>query len=144
MRSSAVLFVFVLLILAAAITLACGSSSSGNTTAVLESISINPQSADAEKFPNGEVQFVATGYYSAPPSPITPLNARAGWGVCFQNAPTTAVSVSSNGLAHCAADASGTYSVFASDFPNPSLACNVIGACGGGCVVSGYAQLTCP
>lgn len=72
---------------------------------------------------------------------MTPL--KATWGSCYQNAPTNEVTVSSAGVAQCVTGAAGTYSVFASD-PGPVATCNVINACGGGCQVSGYAQLTVP
>lgn len=106
----------------------------------IESITINPATADAQDYPNGQVQFKATGYYNTPPSPVTPI--AATWGVCVENAPTNEVSVTATGLAHCAAGAVGTYTVFAYAFPNPS--CLAITACGGGCTVEGTAQLTCP
>src|SRR5690349_21579694 len=43
----------------------------------LQSISVVPASADAQNFPNHQVQFTALGNYSQPPSPsqITPT----GW-----------------------------------------------------------------
>jgi len=144
------LLLFSFVLLAAAITIACGSSpvshiapncsnaqTGGNATGTLQSITVCPASADAKNFPDGQVQFVATGYYSAPPSPVTPL--AAFWGACEQSAPTTAVSIK-NGLAQCSVGASGQFSVFAADPTN----CNAITACGGGCQVSGTAQLTCP
>jgi hypothetical protein len=135
-------FIF-LLVMALAMALACGSPDPPrNTTGILASISINPATADAQNYPDGQVQFIATGYYTTPPSPVTPLV--AGWGVCYDNAPTSVVSVTQSGLAQCQAGASGEYSVFASDFPNPGVNCLALLPCGGGCVVSGYAKLTCP
>jgi hypothetical protein len=140
---------FSVLALAAAITLACGSSpkvnppgcnpfvTGSNTTGTLQSITLCPAVANAQDS-GGEVQFFATGFYNTSPFMVTPLP--AFWGACYQKAPTNAVVVSSNGLARCAAGATGTFSVFASD---PTM-CNVIAACGGGCQVSGYSQLTCP
>jgi len=129
------LFLF-LLILAVAITLACGSSAARS----IQSITISPATADAQDYPGGQVPFTATGYFNTSPTRVAPLP--AGWGVCFQNSPTTDVSVSTDGVAQCRVGAAGTYSVFASDFPNPT--CLAITPCGGGCLVSGYAQLTCP
>jgi hypothetical protein len=130
-----------LLVAAAAITLACGSSTKPvNNSGSIQSVTVSPAIADAEDFPGDQVQFVATGYYKTPPSPITPLAAM--WGVCQNNAATAEVTISSNGLAHCAAGATGKYSVFAGDFPDPS--CLAITACGGACMVTGTAQLTCP
>jgi hypothetical protein len=133
---------FCLLILAAAITLACGSSASRT----LQSVSVSPPSADAQDFPNGQVTFTATGYYSKSPSQVSPLTAT--WGACYQQAATTAITVSSSGVAQCMPGASGTYTVWAFDTKPtaPGTAnCNAETECGGGCGrVTGTAQLTCP
>jgi len=104
----------------------------------LQSVALSPTTADAQNYPNGKVQFSAVGYYEgkSSPTPLTPTS----WGVCQQNAPTTAVTVSNNGVAQCAQGASGTFTVFGSV---PTM-CNAITACGGGCQVTGTAQLTCP
>lgn len=133
-----------LLILAAVIALACGSPAApGNTTGILESVSISPATADAQNYPFGLVQFTATGYYSAPPSPVTPLTAT--WGACYQGNPTSGVSVTKNGVAQCASGASGTYTVWAWA-PSGAKVCPAFETyCGGGgCQVTGTAQLTCP
>jgi hypothetical protein len=141
---------FFLVVLAAAITLACGSpmippvncgstSTGPNMTGQLESIILCPATVDAKSYPGGQVQFVATGQYSTPPSPVTPIKPWI-WGACSDNVPTTAVSVTSSGVASCLEGASGTYTVFAS----VGTECNVIGPCGTGCFVTGTAHLTCP
>lgn len=117
----------------------CGSVTPPNTTGTLQSISLCPATADARQYPNGQVQFTAIGTYDTQPSPVSPLNAQV-WGACYQNAPTSAVTISKSGLAQCVAGSSGTYSVFAADM----LPCLAIGPCGTGCFVTGYAQLTCP
>jgi hypothetical protein len=127
-----------LLMLAAVITLACGSGQEAHT---LQTLTVSPATADAQQS-GGEVQFTATGVFSTTPSPVTPLP--ASWAVCSQNVPTPAASITSDGLAHCAAGASGTFAVVASDYPNQSGACPANLGCGAGCVVSGSAQLTCP
>lgn len=148
MKSCGLPFSF-LLVLAIAIVLACGSPMSHLTpncnaaptatnSGIPLSITLCPAVADAQDFPGGQVQFIAIGSYSAAPSPATP--ARAFWGACYQNAPTSGVTITSAGVAQCAAGSAGTYSVFASV---PTM-CLVITACGGGCQVSGYAKLTCP
>jgi len=123
-----------LLILAAAITLACGSR-------MLKSVSLSPPSANASGNP---VQFTATGYYNMGPMTVTPLEAL--WGVCYQGNFTSAVSVSQNGLAQCGAGSVGTYTVWA-DAPSGSTGpCSQhISACGvADCQITGAAQLTCP
>jgi hypothetical protein len=127
------------LVLLAAFALSCGGNSSSDR--VLQSITLSPATADARDYPGGQVQFTATGFYTANPRTVTPL--AAGWGSCFQNAPTSDVTVSSAGMAQCISGAAGTYTVFADD-ASGSVACNAITACGGGCQVSGNAQLTCP
>jgi hypothetical protein len=130
-----------LLCLLAAITLACGSSTlSGaiNNKSIPQSITVTPAAANAQDYPDGQVPFVATGYFQTPPSPVAPL--QATWGVCYQNSSTTEVSVTQTGVAQCQAGASGEYTVFASRM----TMCNVITACGGGCQISGFATLTCP
>lgn len=155
MRNRALPCFFSLLISAAAITLACGSSmshvapncstaaTSTNTTGILQSVTLCPATADARNFPDGEVQFVATGYYSAPPSPVTPLTAT--WGACYQDSPASEVWVSAKGLAQCAAGSSGTYTIWAFA-PSGQTVCPAwVNACGGGgCQVTGTAELTCP
>jgi|SRR5208282_222412 hypothetical protein len=143
MKHSALPFLFLfVLAVAAAITLACGSSS----PRTLQSVSITPATANAQDYPDGQVPFTAAGSYTHPPSPVTPISAT--WGACTTDgSATTAVTVSSNGVAQCASGASGTYQVWAFDMSLiPGTAnCNVITACGGGCGrVTGTAQLTCP
>ena len=129
-----------LAILVIAITLACGSS-----PRVLQSVSLSPPTADARGNP---VQFTATGYFNEQPSP-TKLH-EASWGGCYQDQRTTAVSVSAEGVAQCAAGAVGTYTVWAVA-ESGGDSCGAAGTvpanpCGGAgeCQVTGTAQLTCP
>lgn len=133
-------FFLFLLVVAAAISLACGSSAGR----MLQSVTLSPATADAQNYPDGQVQFTATGNYSTAPSPVTPLS--ASWGACDQGGNSTeSVSVSTSGLAQCATGALGTYTVWAFDVNPGTATCNVIGACGGGCGrITGSAQLTCP
>jgi hypothetical protein len=93
----------------------------------------------AENFPDGEVQFTAGGVYNTAPKYVSPLKTY-GWGACQAGVSTNDVVISQTGLAHCAAGASGVYSVYTS----VATACNAVGPCGTGCLISGYAQLTCP
>jgi hypothetical protein len=115
--------------------LQCGHRGRDGST---QSITVCPATADAKDFLDGQVQFIATGYYLNQP-PVTPLT-NAYWGSCYQNAPTDAVAINNKGLAQCESGARGTYSIFATMQTN----CLAITPCGGGCEVSGYAQLTCP
>lgn len=133
-------FFLFLLVAAAMMCLACGSSADR----MLQSVTLSPAAADAQNYPGGQVQFTATGYYSAAPSPVTPLSAT--WGACEQSGNSTqSVSISATGVAQCAAGAVGTYNVWAFDTNPATATCNAINACGGGCGrVTGTAQLTCP
>jgi len=141
-------FTFLGLVLAAAASfaLSCGlssvPSSFRSSKGQLLSITLTPVTADAQDYPNGQVQFIATGHYKTAPHTVSPLS--AGWGTCYQDAPTTEVSVTPTGLAECESGAVGTYTIWANDFPFPGIACNAVTACGGGCMVVGTAQLTCP
>jgi hypothetical protein len=125
---------------AACIALACGSGRK------LQSITVTPASADARDYPNGEVPFVATGYYNMAPTTVTPL--QANWGAALANVPANeAVTVNSNGMAQCKASASGTYTVGAwVNLPvkgNPPCVQFAFG--GASCnYVLGTATLTCP
>jgi len=125
------------MLLAASLALSCGASSK-NMTGQLQSITISPANAIAS-LPGQTVQFTATGHYSAAPYAVTPQPAT--WGACYQNAPTTDVTVTSAGVAQCDVAGGPTveYTVFAFDPTN----CNLLTACGGGCTVVGTAQLSC-
>lgn len=133
------LFLF-LLVLAAGTMLACGSSSATHS---LQSVAISPATADAQGYPNGQVPFTATGMYNTKPSPVTPISVE--WGACdLKGNATTAVSVSSAGVAQCAG-AAGTYTVWGFGSNPSGGTCTAINACGGGCGrITGTAQLTCP
>lgn len=122
--------------------LSCGASQSQSQ---LTSIAVSPSTADAQNYPNGEVPFVATGYYSNPTHTVTPLTT-AWWTACSNGNPTTDITLSQSGTAQCASGAKGIYSITATA-PTTSRACPAITPCGvivGGCVVNGLAQLTCP
>jgi hypothetical protein len=133
---------FCLLVAAAAVTIACGSS----TPRTLQSVTVSPATADAKNFPNGEVQFTATAVYNTKPSPVSP--ATASWGACSQGKSTTSVSVSNAGVAQCTSGASGTFTILAIVFdlnpkqppplmPKWDVFCGDPGALG-------HAQITCP
>jgi hypothetical protein len=128
------------LVLAASLALSCGttpiptSTPTPTPTGQLQSITVSPAIADGE----GQVQFTATGHYTDPPDEVAPLSAT--WSACYQNAPTSEVSITSTGLAQCATGGAGTYSIVAFRMTT----CNVVTSCGGGCTIAGTAQLTCP
>lgn len=135
---------FFSLLILAAITLACGSSSH-----IPKSVTVSPATADAANFPNGEVQFTATAIYNTKPSPVA--NATASWSACTQTASTNLVTVSNTGVAKCAAGASGTFTISAF-VVNPSIKSCIqpqdpvgVFSCGYSCYgVVGQAQITCP
>jgi|ERR1700722_15155154 len=135
------LALFFLTTFAIALTLACGSSAQSR---LLQSVSISPPTADAQGSP---VQFTAMGAFNEQPSPVNLVT--VNWGACYQNQPTTAVSVSTEGLAQCAAGSAGTYTVWGWAERNGScggsgtVPANLCGGAGG-CQVTGTAQLTCP
>jgi hypothetical protein len=127
-------------VVCAALLLSCGNGNS--TPRATQSVVVSPTSATSQN--PTQVQFTATAYYTAAPYSITQPTGTT-WGVCYQGTPTTAVTISSTGLAECGASAAGTYSIFA-EAPQVSsgAVCNVVGPCGQSCgVVTGYAQLTC-
>lgn len=139
MKSYAPRFSIFLLVAAAAIILACGSSHN------VQSISVIPATADAKNFPDGQVQFRAVGNYSSS-SPAVPV--RVTWSNCnFPN--PSEITVSAQGLAQCNPGASGTYVVEASaplkvSGPQCQLML-VCGQAGTDCFAThGIAKLTCP
>src|ERR1035438_8321612 len=73
-----------LLALVASIGLACGSGSYK-----IQSITVSPATADAQNYPNGQVPFVATGYYNLAPATVTPL--QANWGAALGSLPADGV-----------------------------------------------------
>lgn len=146
MRNSGLPLFFAVLLVAALI-LACGSptrivSACPSAPTVTndnspQSVSVCPAVADAKNYPGGLVQFAAIGEFTTGPSPAL---APAIWGVCQDNGPTTGITVTTTGLAHCASGASGTYTVWATGGPDTCLIAQNCGACG----PTSQAQLTCP
>ena len=134
--------IFLLTVVALAITLACGSSP---TPRMLQTVNLSPPTASAQGNP---VQFSATGNFNQPPSPQQ--LSQPTWGACYQHQRTSDVAVSASGLAQCAPGAVGTYTVWAyaqSGARNCGAAGSVpYNPCGGAgsCQITGTAQLTCP
>jgi hypothetical protein len=96
-------------------TLGCGSSANMNSNRVLQSMVITPANADAQTFPNGQVQFTATGTFSEAPSPaqITFQDPYTGtWAVMGTGAASIAT-ISQTGLAQCVPGAAGKVTVMA-------------------------------
>ena len=135
-----------LLLLALLASLSCGS---GNRK--LQSVTLDPPAADARDFPNGQVQFSATGTFSQPPSPALLTSNDVSWcvgpqtnvmnptaGVCVGNVVPFAT-VDQNGLARCNASSQGTVYILAG---TPMV--SVMPDQGSLLKVFGSAQLTCP
>ena len=101
---------FLALLLAASLALSCGASQSQSN---LQSLAVNPSNADAQSYPNGEVPFIATGYYSNPTHTLTPQS--ANWVACQKGLPTTDVTVTTAGVAKCVGGAVGAYAISAWD-----------------------------
>ena len=118
-----------------AATLGCGGSK-------LTSVRLSPAVADAQNFPNGRVQFTATGRYSGS-SKIVQLN-NLTWcigsanGACNGNI-AAAATVSNTGVAQCLPGAAGTATVLAGSGGHAGMPDN-----GFNLAVFGSAQLTCP
>lgn len=89
-----VIVCFTLFLLASAV-LSCGT---GMATSNMQpqSITINPATANAQKYPGGQVPFVATGNFVDPSHKITPQPVL--WGVCQKGMPTTGVTINQTGV----------------------------------------------
>ena len=127
------------------IALSCGSSRQ------LQSVTLDPPAADAKDFPNGQVQFTATGVFSNSKMAVTLTSKDVTWcyggvanaatltaGLCAGNVIPFA-SVDQNGLAKCSTGFQGSALVLAG-VPMPSM--NPDG--GAQMKVFGSATLTCP
>jgi hypothetical protein len=85
------------------VTTGCGTSS----PRMLQSVVANPASADAQHFPNGKVQFTATGVFSKAPTRVTPLpvcsapNSGATCITAWSTSPDTIAVVDQSGVAQC-------------------------------------------
>ena len=115
----------------------------------LQAITLQPSLVTAQ---NGQVQFTATGQFSAPPSPVTLTSLDVTW--CtgeLTNAPHASpnscigniapfATVDQNGLATCGPASHGTGYILAG--AQPVMSMNPDG--GSQFKISGYATLTCP
>jgi hypothetical protein len=111
----------------------CGKSS----PRMLQSVTASPTIADAQNFPNGQVQFTPTGVFNKAPTRVTPLPACSttksadtcitAWST---SPPDTIATVDQTGVAHCLPGQSGTVTI-------------AVAVVGDGPVVD-VAKLTCP
>ena len=83
-------------------SLSCGMSN----PRTLKSVSVAPAMADAKDFPSGQVQFTATGVFTKPPSPVTPLP------VAWQSRNVAIATIDeTGGLARCVPGQSGSVTI---------------------------------
>jgi hypothetical protein len=129
-------FQLAILVVALTVTLSCG-----NSLRELVAMNLSPSVADAQNYPNGQVQFTASGTYNLYPltGPVQP----ALWSIYkpqnTQNIPT----ITQNGLAQCGS-AVGTFSVQAYAVSNPSASQTPQNLLTSKQAVLGLASLTCP
>jgi len=104
-----------LFLIASFVLFGCGSGRQ------LQTVTLSPLNADAQSFPNGQVQFTATGTFSQPPSPVQLTSNDISWcmgglgnpgGQCVGNA-NPGGTVTQNGLAQCNPMFTGTTTVLA-------------------------------
>jgi hypothetical protein len=126
----------------AVLTIACGSSASPR---YLRSMVVSPNTADANDYPGGLVQFTATGTYNRPPSVVqmtsTVDQSFSFW--VYDTSIATVVSTSaSTGVVtlQCLPGTSGTATVIA-EAANLTPAPIGVGALA---PIQGRAKLTCP
>jgi len=134
-RSSISIILFTALLLACSLLISCG----GSSNRVLQSISVSPSVGQ-----NSQVQFVATGKFSAPPLTVTPF--AVNWSLPPAPLAATACSpvnctwsITNQGLATCGTTPV-SLTVTASAPRDPKLPLASTGVP----VVSGTATLNCP
>jgi hypothetical protein len=123
-----------------ALALVSCSSTNPNTDRALISITVAPETADAQNYPNGQVVFTATGVFNTSPltGPVISGPPYSGQFTVDNPAQTTIATIVATGTSsvtvQCAAGASGTVGVVISAFANN----------GTSTTVSASGQLTCP
>lgn len=130
------------LILFAAGATGCGGSVMNNGR-MLQTITVTPASADAKNFPNGKVQFTATGTFNM--APVTVASPAVMWSIgnpFTTPSPTMPqASIDTTGLAQCNAFV-GTTLVEATAPTEPEIPLQ--GMTPSTPAVSGTATLVCP
>jgi len=99
LKSSVLLAVAGLLLLAGS---GCGATNPSNPR-LLTGITLSPATADAQSFPNGQVQFSAVAHYNAAPTTVNPFSPTS-WLSTDGNIAT----VDQSGLAQCVRGAVGS------------------------------------
>jgi hypothetical protein len=127
------------LLMCVSLALGCG----GGNNHQLQAIQVTPAIADAQDFPNGLVQFTATGSFNHPPTSIKPLPVLWSIGPWFNVPQFNDVSIDSGGVAQCRLGFVGTVEVWASAPADPAVSLARMNPFRDKIVV-GKAQLTCP
>jgi len=127
----------VALSLISAMSLSCGSNSG------LKSVTVTPAAADAQNFPNGQVQFTAMGTFSGSmqSGPVKALWWNSQPWVIVPT-PANGITIDGNtGLATCT-NLIGTFQVWATAPKNQSMDLSQMSK--GTAQVTATAQMTCP
>jgi hypothetical protein len=129
-------FQLLILVVALALLLSCG-----NSLRELVAMDLSPNVADAQNYPNGQVQFTATGTYNLYPlsGPVQP----ALWSIYKPQNTQNVATITQSGLAQCG-NAVGTFSVQAYAVSNPSASQTPQNLLTSKQAVLGLASLTCP
>jgi hypothetical protein len=118
-------------------TASCGGNMAMQNQRFVQSVTVSPATADAAKFPSGQVQFTATGNFNmAPMTETIPVQWSIGMPGSTQPVPAGVTIDSMSGMAQCSGF-SGTVTIAADFTMNPDRA-------GTAAQVFGTAQLTCP
>ena len=119
-------------------TVGCGSMNSASNR-VLQSMTLNPAIADAQNFPQGQVQFTPTGTFSRAPSPAAvPVPFASPYSGSWASSDPTIATINQNGVAQCVAGASGTVTIQAMASSNSAMGPAMSTG------VTGTAKLRCP
>ena len=126
-----------LVLVAVLFSVETGCGSSATTNRILNSIAVTPPAANAQNFPGGQVQFVATGSFNKPPSPA-PVPFIAPYSGSWLSSNPNVATINQSGVAQCMPGATGsvTITAIASSNSAPGGAMST--------AVRGTAALTCP
>jgi Flp pilus assembly protein TadG len=119
-------------------TVGCGSMNSSSNR-VLQSMNLSPATADAQSFPQGQVQFTPTGTFSMAPSPAAvPVPFVSPYSGSWSSSDPSIATINQSGVAQCVAGAAGTVTIQAMASSNSAMGPAMSTG------VSGTAKLTCP
>src|SRR5262245_29080613 len=123
-------------------TIGCsGFFFSSNNGRLLVVVSVDPVSANASQFTNGQVQFTASGTFNRSPTSVNPLGSVV-WTVdhpAFSGLPDSGhATITADGVAQCAMDFSSSVTVFATAAADPTQPVSLSNE------KVGTAQLMCP